>query len=222
MIIVGLTGAIGAGKSTLSRAFRRQHVPVHSADEEIHNLIDSDKDVQEKIQKRWPAVQSHGRVDRVKLRNLALFEEGGLAHLESILYPKLLEKQKTFLKNAQKRGVDMVVMDVPLLFETGLDQYCHYVVVASSPKWKRKERVLRRKAMDDEQFQAFESHQMTDFDRKRKADFVVFCGTEKVHALKKTKEIKDNILKNPEKKWSGAWPTALKRINYGKRNRIRY
>lgn len=215
MIIVGLAGGIGAGKSTLSKAFLRLNIPVHSSDAAIHELIEKDKDVQMAILKKWPEASSRGQIDRITLRKIVLFELGGLSYLEDILYPKLLEKQKTFLKNNRRSGTPVVVMDVPLLFETGLDRYCHYVIVASAPKRIRRERVLRRKEMNDKQLQAFESRQMKDFERKKYADYIVPCGLNKGYALKKVKEIQRNILQRPEKKWQGRWPSTLKRIAYG-------
>lgn len=222
MQIIGLTGAIGAGKSTLSKALRREGVPVHSSDEEVHLLMKEDLDVQRNIKKKWPDVFSKGKIDRVKLRKHVLSMPKGLSLLEDIFYAKLVKRQKEFLEINQRLKIKFVAVDVPLLFETGLDRYCHYVIVASTPVYLRKIRVLRRKGMNESQFQAFEAHQMEDEERKKRADFVIHCGVDKGSAHRKIREILANLSTQPENPWQGKWPTTLKRINHGTRNRFRH
>lgn len=222
MWIIGLTGAIGAGKSTLAKALRSEGVPVLSSDREVHDLMKTDPEVQKRIKLLWPDVFQQGKIDRVKLRNYALSTPSGLSQLEDIFYPKLAQRQKEFLKKNQKLKLKVVALDVPLLFEIGLDSYCHCVILASTPLFLRKMRVLRRKGVNMKQFQAFESHQMRDDQRKKRATFVIPCGGDKGSSLKRIKRILRLISQEPAQKWQGKWPSNLKRIPYGTRNRFRH
>ena len=145
MWIIGLTGAIGAGKSWVSSCFRQSGVPVHCADHFIHFLLNQDKGIQQKIKSLWPEVFLRGKIDRTLLGDLVFSSRSHLHQLESLLYPKLVQAQKKFLQQQQYLKKQLVVLDVPLLFEVGLDTYCDYVLVASSPFSLRKQRVMRRK-----------------------------------------------------------------------------
>jgi dephospho-CoA kinase len=220
--ILGLTGALGAGKSTLAKYLRQEGVPVHCSDKEIHALLSSDPDVQKEIKKLWPEVFVGGKIDRNKLGNLVFFSSSQLTQLESILYPKLMQRQRRFLMENQKLKVPLVVLDVPLLCEVGLDRYCHYVLVAAAPFFLRKQRVLNRKGMTVAKFRALTTHQMDEQDRLKHADFVIRTGLAKGCILKKIREMLLELSQKPVPKWQGKWPTHIKRSPHGSRNRIRH
>ncbi len=222
MWIIGLTGAIGAGKSTIAKYFHYLGVPVYSADKDVHFLLKTDEDVQTKIKVLWPEVFIKEKIDRLKLGECVLFSPPHLGALEEILYPKLAERQKKFLKKNQMRGAPFVVLDVPLLFEVGLDQYCDCVVLASAPLFLRKKRVLGRKGMTLKKFLAFESQQLGDLQRKKGTNFLILCGREKGSILKKIQCILDNLSKRPPSRWNGIWPTHFKRSAHAPRSRFRY
>lgn len=222
MWIIGVTGAIGAGKTSISHHLKNLNIPVHSSDKEIHSLLENDPDVHKKVLKRWPNAFSHGKIDREKLGNIALSVSDGLTQLEALLYPKLLQKQKEFLKKNQYLGKKMVALDVPLLFETGLDRYCHCVILASTSPLIRRKRVLKRAGMTFEKLRIFESQQMNEFQRKRKTDFIISCGQDKGSALKRVQEILHILSQENSPKWQGKWPIQLKRSPYGTRNRFRH
>lgn len=222
MWILGLTGALGAGKSTLAKYLRHEGVPVHCSDQEIHSLLSSDPDVQKKIKALWPEVFLEGKIDRNKLGNLVFFSISSLTQLEDILYPKLMQRQRQFLLENQKLNTALVALDVPLLCEVGLDRYCDIVLVASAPYFLRKQRVLRRKGMTLNKFQALSKHQMGEQERLRHADFVIRTGLSKGCILKQIREMLLELSQQPVPKWQGKWPTEIKRRPYVTRNRFRH
>jgi dephospho-CoA kinase len=222
MWIIGLTGALGSGKSTLAKYLRQEGVPVHCSDNEIHALLSSDPDVQKKIRDLWPEALIKGKLDRNKLGDLVFFSSSSLAQLESILYPKLMQHQKRFLLENQKYKVPLVVLDVPLLCEVGLDRYCDVVLMAIAPLSLRKQRVLRRKGMTLMKFKALTDHQMDDQQRRKHADFVIRTGLDKGSILKKIRKILQKVSQKPIPKWQGKWPTHIKRSPYGSQNCIRH
>jgi|JI6StandDraft_1071083.scaffolds.fasta_scaffold73141_3 dephospho-CoA kinase len=222
MWILGLTGAIGAGKSTIASFFRQLGVPVQCSDQEIHSLLNTDVNVQEKIRALWPKAFVNGRLSRLLLGDCVSSSPYGLETLEGILYPKIAQGQKKFLLKNQRNGVPVVVLDVPLLFEVGLDSYCHRVILATAPVFLRKQRVLSRQGMGEEKFRFFEFHQMAEKDRIKRADFVIRCGLDKGRGLKKIQEILDTLIQELDPKWHGKWPINLERKRNGSRNCIRH
>lgn len=209
MWIIGITGGIGAGKSFLSRSFVSLGVPVHSSDKCIHFLLAHDGDIQKRIKARWPKAFIKGKIDRKVLGDFVLSSSSDLKFLEEILYPKLLESQKEFLKRNQAQRRKVVALDIPLLFEVGLDRYCHFVVIASTPLFLRKKRVLRRKGMTLKKFKIFDGEQMNDLQRRQKGDFVIPCGREKGSAFKRVKYILDLISQKNPRRWQGKWPISV-------------
>ncbi|OJW51263.1 MAG: dephospho-CoA kinase [Alphaproteobacteria bacterium 41-28] len=222
MWILGLTGALGAGKSTLAKYLRQEGVPVHCSDNEIHALLSSDPDVKKKIKTVWPEVFVRGKIDRNELGNLVFFSSSRLTQLENILYPKLMQRQRRFLTENQRLKVPLVALDVPLLCEVGLDRYCHYVLMAAAPFFLRKQRVLNRKGMTVTKFQALTTHQMDEQKRLKHADFVIRTGLDKGSILKKIRAMLLELSQKPVPKWRGKWPIHIRRRAYGTRNRIRH
>lgn len=222
MWIIGLTGGIGAGKSTLAKHLKQIGIPVHSADQAIHSLFETDDEIQKQIRNMWPDVFVKGEIDRLLLRKRALSSPFGLSYLERILYPRLAEEQRKFLLRYQKLKVRFVALDVPLLFEVGLDRFCDVVILASSPSRIRKKRVLKRKGMTPAQFKTFENSQMTEGERKKRADFVIQCGRDKGSALKRIQEILTLLSQKSDYPWNGRWPMDFKKELYDQRNRFRH
>lgn len=222
MWIIGVTGAQGAGKSTIAKYLKQEGIPVHCADKEIHSLLRIDAEVRDTIKTLWPEVFVKNHIDRTLLGNRVLLSPPDLKQLEETLYPKLIQRQRQFLLQEQKNKSPMVVFDVPLLIETGLDRYCDYVILVSSAYFLRKQRVLRGKNMTMEKFKAFEFLQIKDAERRKKADFVIFTGRDKGSILNKIKECLAILSQQPIPKWQGKWPRSLKRENHGTRNCFRY
>lgn len=214
MWIVGLTGAIGAGKSTLSGYFQSFGIPVFCSDEAIHQMLKSDFQVTKRLREVWPNVFVEGEVSRHLLGGIILDSPKNLRLLEDILYPQLARQQKDFLQYHYIRDAPIVVLDVPLLIEVGLHRYCHYVMVASAPFSLRKKRVLKRSGMSLERFNFLESQQMSEKKRLTYADVVIPTGRPKHEALKRIEEIIEFLSHTPSPSWNGDWPTHLQRESY--------
>jgi dephospho-CoA kinase len=222
MWIVGVTGALGSGKSAQTRFLSQRGIPVFSADDYVHHILNSDKDVIKKVKTLWPDAFHQGKIDRHKLGEIVLQSPQCLELLEQIIYPELALQLKMFIQKNQYDNSKIVVLDIPLLMEVGLDNYCHIVILLTSPLFIRKRRVLRRKGMTEKKFKAMSSHQMTDDERRKRADFIIPTGREKACAVRKMEEIIDRLLHLPSPRWNGRWPTKLKKDIYGKGNRFRH
>lgn len=222
MWIIGVSGPIASGKSTLSRMFGRHRVPVLNADKEIHTLLAFERDAKKEIQELWPEAFDQGNLDRARLINEVLKSHSGLEKLESILYPRLARRLKKFIDKHLHQGSEMVVLDIPLLMEVGLDKYCHYVIWVTAPKTIRKARVLRRGTMSDKQFEALEASRFSEEISRKRADLVILSGREKVNTLRKVQDLLGRLRRLPSPQWKGKWPTNFKKDLYGKGSRSRY
>jgi len=171
MLIVGLTGSIGMGKSTAARRFEDYGVPVFDADAEVHRLYQGK--VAEAIGQAFPGSLSGGQVDRARLAEQVLSQQGALSRLEAIIHPLVHAAERAFLAEHAGRNAAMAVLEIPLLFETGADQWVDLtVVVVASPESQR-ERVLARAGMTTEKFEVIRAQQMPDQEKCARADFVV-------------------------------------------------
>ena len=219
MWIVGITGPLGAGKSFLTRGLSQEGIPFLSGDHEIHDLLAFNKDVQRKIKALWPQTFVNGKIDRGKLGDQVLSHPLALEHLETILYPKLAQRIKKFIKENQLIRSNVVVLDIPLLMEVGLDAYCSCVILVTAPRSVRQARVMRRAGMTEEKFKAISSHQMTDGERSGRADFIIHTGRDKV---KTSKTIKRNTSPSDftslSPGWDGKWPNNFKGINMARKS----
>jgi dephospho-CoA kinase len=222
MWIIGLTGAIGSGKSTLSNQFRWLGIPVHCADQETHYLLDNNRLIQKQIKNFWPNVFIKGKVNRDLLGDQVLGSYQQLEKLEKILYPHLAKAQFYFLKKHQKLKTPVVVIDVPLLFEVSLDRYCQSVFLVEAPYFLRKQRVLKRIHMTEKKFEAFEFHQFNQSLRRRMANVIIPTGLGKINSLKRLKEILQILSQEKIQSWQGKWPITLQKEPNDKRNRFRY
>ena len=222
MWIIGLTGAIGAGKSRVSNCFEQMGIPTHCSDNFIHFLFNNDSEVQQKVMALWPSVFVDGKIDRILLGEKVLSSADDLAQLERILYPKLAEDQKKFIKINQYNKEPYVVLDIPLLFEVGLDLYCDYVILISSPPSLRKQRVMGRKGMTDQKFFTLENLQMKDLERRKKSDIILYTGRDKGYPLRMIRKIIFALSQRPIPKWQGKWPKNLIRRPHESRNCFRH
>ncbi|MBA3812885.1 MAG: dephospho-CoA kinase [Alphaproteobacteria bacterium] len=222
MWIIGLTGAIGAGKSRVAAYFHRLGIPVHCSDTYIHFLFENDPDVQQQVKALWPDVFAHGKIDRLLLGEKVLSSFDDLHRLEGLLYPKLVENQRKFLEKNQYRRERFVVLDVPLLFEVDLDVYCDCVILVSSSSALRKQRVMERKGMTPKKYLTLENLQMKDSERRKKADFILYTGRDKGYALKMVQKIIFSLSQLPFPKWQGKWPKNLTRRPHESRNCFRH
>jgi dephospho-CoA kinase len=171
MLVLGLTGSIGMGKTTAARFFAEEGVPVLDADAVVHQLYDGEAVAA--IEKAFPGTSRDGRIDREELSRRVVGSPEALKQLEAIVHPLVRAAQARFLADAERSGAPVAVLDVPLLFETGGDRRVDAVVVVSAPADVQRARTLDRAGMTAEKFEALLQKQMPDDEKRRRADFVV-------------------------------------------------
>ncbi len=173
MLIIGLTGSIGMGKSTTAKMFREVGIPVYDADAAVADLYEAGGAAVAPLEAAFPGVTKDGAVDREALRQRVLGDDEAMSRLNAIVHPLVGADRVRFFKDAEAAGVDMVVLDIPLLYETGGDANMDAVVVVSAPPQQQRERVLARPGMTAERLDAILSRQMHDAEKRARAHFVV-------------------------------------------------
>ena len=173
MIILGLTGSIGMGKSATAALFRELNIPVYDADAAVHEIYEPGGLAVGPVGDAFPGVIKDGRVDRTALRDRVLNDKEALKRLESIVHPLVGQTQIKFRADAEAAGAHIVVLDIPLLFETGGDKRVDYIVVVTAPSETQRQRVLSRPGMTEESFQAILEKQTPDAEKRARADFVI-------------------------------------------------
>ena len=171
MLVLGLTGSIGMGKSTTAQFFADEGVPVLDADAVVHQLYEGEAVTA--IEHAFPGTTRNGRVDRTELSRRVIGDPQALRQLEAIVHPLVRAVQTRFLKEAERLGAPAAVLDIPLLFETGGDDRVDAVVVVTAPAHIQRARVLERPGMTVEKFDALMQRQVPDEEKRRRADFVV-------------------------------------------------
>jgi dephospho-CoA kinase len=170
MFILGLTGSIGMGKSTTAKMFADEGVPVHDADAVVHGLYEGE--ATPLIEAAFPGTTAGGKVDRTKLAQRVLGDDVALAQLEQIVHPLVRQAHERFGAQAEQRGAPVVLLDVPLLFETGGEGRCDAVVVVTAPADVQRKRALERPGMTEEKLAAILAKQMPDADKRDRADYI--------------------------------------------------
>lgn len=174
MLIIGLTGSIGMGKSTAAARFRMRGIEVLDADAEVHRLYEGA--ARAEIEKAFPGTTDGVRVDRAKLAAAIAREPGGFKRLEAIVHPLVQAAERDFLYRQSVAGRDLAVLEIPLLFETGSDRKVDVAIVVSAPAGMQRARVLERPGMTIEKLDQLLSRQLPDAEKRRRADFVVDTG----------------------------------------------
>ncbi|MGH6962729.1 MAG: dephospho-CoA kinase [Dongiaceae bacterium] len=180
MKVLGLTGSIGMGKTTVAAALRRLRIPVHDADATVHRLLRTDRVTVAAVEAAFPGVSDGGGgIDRAALSRRVFGDAAALERLERILHPLVRRAELRFLRRAAAARVPMVVLDIPLLFETAAERRCHAVLVVSAPDFVQTARVLHRRGMTPARLAAILARQMPDSEKRRRADFVVPSGLDR-------------------------------------------
>jgi dephospho-CoA kinase len=177
MIVLGLTGSIGMGKSTTARLFAEAGIPVWDADAVVHRLYGPQGAALAGVGQAFPGVVGEAGVDRAALGRQISADPRLLARLESVVHPLVREERLDFLDAAEDAGARLAVLDVPLLFETGADQMVDAVAVVSADSEVQAARVMSRPGMTGEKFEALKGRQMSDADKRARADFVIDTGS---------------------------------------------
>jgi dephospho-CoA kinase len=171
MLILGLTGSIGMGKSTTAKLFAEAGVPVYDADAAVHKIYEGE--AAPAIEAAFPGTTADGKVDRVKLSAQVLHNPAAIKQLEQIVHPMLGASRQKFLDDAERSGAPVAVVDVPLLFETGGEKRVDAVVVVTTSPEAQRERILARDNMTGEKLDAILARQLPDAEKRKRADFVV-------------------------------------------------
>ena len=171
MIVLGLTGSIGMGKSTTAKLFAEAGVPVYDADAAVHLLYEGE--AAPAIEAAFPGTTGNGRVDRDRLSARVVHDPAAMKKLEEIVHPMLGASRQKFLRDAERSGAPVAVIDVPLLFETGGEKRVDAVVVVTTTAELQRKRILARPNMTEEKLQAILVRQMPDAEKRKRAHFVV-------------------------------------------------
>jgi len=198
MFVLGLTGSLGMGKSATAHFFAEAGVPVHDADATVHRLYEGEAVAA--IEAAFPGVTAGGKVDRNKLAARVLNDPAALKRLEDIVHPLVHEAERRLLAEAEARGAPVVVLDIPLLFETGGDRRVDAVVVVSAPPEVQRARVLERPGMTIEKFESILAKQMPDAEKRRRADFVVDTSQGFEAARTQVRAILDAVATMPQRR----------------------
>jgi dephospho-CoA kinase len=194
VIIIGLTGGIGMGKSTVAAMFARHHVPVFDADAEIHRLQAPGGLAIAPIQARFTGVVHDGVLDRAALRGIVLADRGALRDLESIMHKMVRAAEQRFIAAARRRRARAVLLDIPLLFETKSEARVDVSITVSARRATQIARVRRRGRMSDAEIAAIIAKQMPDHERRRRADYVIPTGLARAATQCQVRRIIKDIL----------------------------
>ncbi len=173
MIRLGLTGSIGMGKSATADLFRAENVPVYDADASVHALYAVGGAAVAPVEAAFPGVVKNGAIDRIALRARVVGNDAAMKQLESIVHPLTALAQRDFWQASEAAGAPFVVLDIPLLFETGGQARCDFVVVVTAPAEVQRARVLARDGMTEDAFEAILARQVPDAQKRAGADFII-------------------------------------------------
>jgi dephospho-CoA kinase len=198
MIILGLTGSIGMGKSTTAKLFAEAGVPVYDADAAVHKIYEGE--AVPAIEAAFPGATADGKVDRNKLSEKVVHDPAAMKRLEQIVHPMLGASRQKFLHDAEQSGAPVAVVDVPLLFETGGEKRVDAVVVVTTTPEIQRQRILARDNMTGEKLDAILARQLPDAEKRKRADFVVDTshGLDPMRA--RIRDILDQAAKMPQRR----------------------
>lgn len=194
MVIVVLTGSIAMGKSTVGVMFCRKKIPVFDADKVVHNLFRKGGEGADLIKKHFPTTINDGAVDRSILSQIVFTNPSRLSFLESLIHPLVDKERRRFLQRHRRQKTNIVVLDIPLFFETKTRYKCDVVCVVSAPRFLQKQRAIARPGMTTAKLKAILSRQLPDHVKRKKSDFVFPTGLGKAYTnrilTKKLKQMK--------------------------------
>jgi dephospho-CoA kinase len=198
MLVLGLTGSIGMGKSTTARLFSEAGIPVYDADAAVHAIYEGE--AAPVIEATFPGTTVDGKVDREKLSAKVVHDTAAMKRLEEIVHPMLHVYRRAFLEQAERSGAAVAVVDVPLLFETGGEQDVDAVVVVTTTTDVQRERIMARNNMTSEKLEAILARQLPDAEKRIRADFVVDTSHGLDHVRAQIREILAATAKMPRRR----------------------
>ena len=203
MLLIGITGSIGMGKSTVAKMFKEYGYGVYNADDTVHYIYENDEEVIEKVEGKFPGSTKDGVVNRMALRNILNQDPSKFRDLELIVHPATRKYQIIYIKKLIEEGKMGCVLDIPLLFETGGEKYVDVSIVVTASNATQQSRVVLERRVPLEVFNAIKGQQMPDRDKLKKADYIIStdCDFEKTKAEVKEVALKIKLI-NPK-----AWNT---------------
>ena len=198
MLILGLTGSIGMGKSTTAKLFTEAGVPVYDADATVHRIYEGE--AAPAIEAAFPGTTVNGKVDRARLSERVMHDPAAIRRLEQIVHPMLRSHHQKFLEEAEKSGAPVAVIDVPLLYETGGETRVDAVVVVTTSPEVQRERILARENMTGEKLDAILARQLPDAEKRKRADFVVDTSHGLDPVRSRIRDILDQVVKMPRRR----------------------
>ena len=203
MLLVGVTGSIGMGKSTVAQMFKEHGYGVYNADDTVHYIYENDKEVIEKVERQFPGSTKNGVVNRLALRDILNKDPDKFRDLEQIVHPVTRKYQIIYIKKLIEEGKMGCVLDIPLLFETGGEKYVDVSVVVTASEATQQSRVVLERKVPLEIFNAIKDQQMPDRDKLKKADYIISTDNNIEDTKSEVKEVAAKIkLINPK-----AWNT---------------
>ncbi|MBN8981134.1 MAG: dephospho-CoA kinase [Rhizobiales bacterium] len=198
MLLLGLTGSIGMGKSTTAKLFVEAGVPVYDADATVHQVYEGE--AAPAMEAAFPGSTVNGKVDRQKLSAMVVNNHEAMTRLEKIVHPMLRSHQQKFLADAEKSGAPVAVLDIPLLFETGGEKRVDAVVVVTTTPDVQRARILERENMTHDKLEAILARQMPDAEKRKRADFIVDTGNGLEPVRERIREILAEVVKMPQRR----------------------
>lgn len=189
MIRLGLTGSMATGKSTVAAMFAKRNIPIYDADKAVHDLYEGE--AVPVVAAQFPDAIIDGKIDRKALSKLVLGNKEKLAQLEALVHPLVHQKMREFLAQSQQSGETLVILEIPLLFETGKDYPLDKIAVTFCADEIQKKRALAREGMTEEKFEAIKARQMPQSEKKQRADFLIDTGMSPVE----TQQVVDDVIK---------------------------
>jgi dephospho-CoA kinase len=198
MIIIGLTGSIASGKSTVTALLRTKGIHVFDADVAVHQLY-ADPVFVAQIEKAFPGITTDGTVDRTKLSAATLHDPNQIRELESMVHPHIRKMQNWFLESRTAAGDEVAVLDIPLLFETGQDKDVDVTIFVYADEATRRKRAEQRPTMTEQKWQAITTRQMSDSDKRNRVDFIIENNGSKDALVQSVSKTVDEILNKGKK-----------------------
>lgn len=196
MIVLGLTGSIGMGKSTVAAMMRILGIPVHDSDATVHRLLEPGSEAQDALQSAFPPrdyPQVYDKrtkaINRSEMGRIVFTDDALRQRLEEILHPLVQKSQTEFLRQCRIKGAEIAVLEIPLLYETGAERRVDAVIVASAPAFLQKARVMARRGMDEARFNAILSRQVPDSEKRARADYLIHTGLGRAQTIKELQNI---------------------------------
>ncbi len=211
MLVIGLTGSIGMGKTTAAAALARMGLPVHDSDAAVHKLFARGGAAVGPVGEAFPDAVHDGAVNRARLGELVFHDPEALGRLEAIVHPLVQAESEIFLRRCMARRKALAVLDVPLLFEVEREGDCDFVILVTAPAFVQAQRVLRRSGMTEQRLADIKSRQMKDAEKRHRADFIVQTGLGRREALRAL----SHIVKLAR---AGRWQTVSRVRNGRRRN----